>query len=92
MEISWIEHKGKKILLTDYTGIKMEKEMVAHLEKVVPLVESLEKGSKILMLVDLTGCYATPGFISRRTLSIPDHVLVGRHRNERWPQIVARFT
>jgi hypothetical protein len=63
MEISWIEHKGKKILLTDYTGIKMDKDMVAHLEKVVPLVESQEKGSKILMLVDLTGCYATPGFM-----------------------------
>lgn len=63
MELHWTEHNGKKILLNDYTGIKMEKEMIAQVEKSIPLVQQLEKGAELRMLVDLTGCFVTPGFL-----------------------------
>ncbi len=63
MDINWIEHKGKKILNVDYTGLKMEKELVALTEKTIPFFTALEKGTRVLMLVDLTGCYVTPGFL-----------------------------
>ena len=64
MDIKWIEHKSKKILFLDYTGLKMEKEMIALTERATPFIQSLEKGSKVLFLIDLTGCYVTPGFLA----------------------------
>jgi hypothetical protein len=64
MEIQWLEHKGKRILIIDYTGIRMEKDMITHLNKVVPQLNGLTKGDNLYMLSDLTGCYATPGFIN----------------------------
>lgn len=63
MEVCWIEHKGKKILVTDFTGIKLEKGMINLLNSCLPLVEALPKGSTILNFIDLTGCFTTPGFL-----------------------------
>ena len=63
MENAWIEHKGKKILVNDYTGIKLEKEMIAHLNGAVGMVASLAPGSEVLMLLDFTGTFTTPGYI-----------------------------
>jgi len=63
MEVKWIERKGRKILMVDYTGIKMEKEMIAHLNSVIPLLNDLNKGENLYVVSDLTGCFATPGFI-----------------------------
>ena len=62
MEIKWMEHNKKKVLLIDYTGIKMEKEMINLLHSAPPYLEQAE-GEPILMLTDLTGCFATPGFM-----------------------------
>lgn len=61
MEIKWLEHKGKKVLIVDYTGIKMEKDMIHHLRSAIPYIDQAEK--PLLLLSDLTGCYATPGFM-----------------------------
>jgi hypothetical protein len=63
MEVKWIEHKGRKILSIDYTGIKMEREMIAHLNSVPPFLKDVTKGDNLYAVSDLTGCYATPGFI-----------------------------
>lgn len=63
METKWIEHKGRKILLIDYTGIKMEKEMIANLNRAIPLINDLTPGNNLYIMSDLTGCYTTPGFI-----------------------------
>src|SRR5688572_30539603 len=63
MEVKWIEHKGRKILIIDYSGIKMEREMIAHLNSAVPLLSALTPGENVYIISDLTGCYATPGFI-----------------------------
>lgn len=81
MEIAWNEHKGKKILVVDYTGIKMEKEMIAHVENTVAMLHGVEKGTEIKMLVDLTGCYVTPGFLDaskKREREIVDQFKVKR--------------
>lgn len=63
MEVTWLEHNKKKVLLVDYTGIKMEKDMINHLHSVVPFFSELEKDKTVLMLTDLSGCFATPGFM-----------------------------
>ena len=63
MEVKWIEHRGRKILSIDYTGIKMEKEMIALLNSVPSFLKDLQKGENLYAITDLTGCYATPGFM-----------------------------
>ncbi len=63
MENIWIEHKGKKILVNDYTGIKLEREMIAHLNDAIGLVANLTPGTEVLMLIDFTGAFTTPGYI-----------------------------
>jgi len=62
MEIKWIEHNKKKVLLVDYTGIKMEKEMISLLNSAPPFLAEVEN-QNILILTDLTGCYTTSGFM-----------------------------
>jgi hypothetical protein len=62
MEIKWVEHNKKKVLLIDYTGLKMEKEMIQLLQQLPPYLAEGGAGT-LLMLTDLTGCFATPGFM-----------------------------
>jgi hypothetical protein len=63
MEVKWIERKEKKILLIDYTGIIMEKQLISHLQSALVLIEEVPKGENLYILTDLTGCFATPGFL-----------------------------
>lgn len=63
MEIKWQEHNGKRVLVVDYTGIKMEKDMIAHLQSAVPQIANHNQDTVLLLLTDLTGCYATSGFM-----------------------------
>lgn len=63
MELKWLEHNKKRVLFVDYTGIKIEKEMINHLNSAVAEVLNYEKDKVLLLLSDLTGCYATSGFM-----------------------------
>lgn len=63
MGIQWIEYKGNKVLYVDYSGIKMEREMVAMVNQIPPFLHDIKPGEKLLVLVDLNNCYTTPGFI-----------------------------
>jgi hypothetical protein len=64
MKSHWIEHKGKRILLLDYsnfgTNVAGVAEEIAH---VVAVIEQQPEGS-ILGLCDATGSRATPGIIA----------------------------
>ena len=63
MGINWIDHKGQKIFLIDYSGIKLEKEMIELVNKAPSYLQDVKPGEKLLMLVDLNNCYTTPGFL-----------------------------
>ncbi len=51
--IRFVEHKGKQILLEDFTNIKKEDEFIALIEKARQVVHSRPPRS-VLVLVDLT--------------------------------------
>jgi hypothetical protein len=63
MEIAWLEYNNQKVLVVDYTGIKMEKDMISHLNAAVPYISEVGMDKPLLLLTDLTGCFATPGFM-----------------------------
>ena len=58
--INWIEHKGKKILFEDYSGLK-EEEMLNVLQDTQAVYESLS--SPVPVLVDLTDANADELFL-----------------------------
>jgi hypothetical protein len=63
MENTWIDFKSKKVLVNDYTGIKMEKDMILHLHEFYKLLQVLEPGAELLVLLDFSGTFVTPGFL-----------------------------
>ena len=61
--VQWIEHKGKKILFNDYSGLRGSAftQVVEETEKAI-----LESGKKtVLVLNDLAGSYMDPSSIDR---------------------------
>ena len=69
MEIAWEEHQGKKILKVDYKGILLDSDMVAHLNKAVSMLKAVDKNEKLRFYSDVTGCFATPGFMEAAKLA-----------------------
>lgn len=63
MGASWLEHRGKRILVIDYSNIKMEKEMIAIVNAVPGLIKDIKPGEELLAFIDLTNAFATPGFL-----------------------------
>jgi hypothetical protein len=52
MEVKWIDHKGKKILLIDYHGAKDTEEMISVAKQGIEIERTLTE--KILTLADYT--------------------------------------
>jgi len=69
MEIAWEDYKGKKILKVDYRGILFDNEMVAHLNKAVSILKQEKTTDKLRFYSDVTGCFATPGFMEAAKLA-----------------------
>lgn len=61
MATTWIEHKGKPILFTDFIDCKTEQEMIANLQAAADIYES--SPIKILGLYDLSGTTVTDGYM-----------------------------
>ncbi len=60
---SWIEHKGKRVLFHDYTGLFEEKAMAA-LEGYQKFVEDID-AKRIPLLLDITGAIANDEILER---------------------------
>ncbi len=63
MGVTWIEHSNKKVLLVDFTGSILEQNMI-HLVHTLPPFLTDVGDDTILALTDITGCFATPGFVA----------------------------
>jgi len=63
MEITWTASNGKRILVIDFTGIKMEKDMVAWINKLPDYLKDLPDDHDLRLFVDMTGTFATSGFV-----------------------------
>ena len=57
--IRFVDYKGKKILLEDFTNILNEDELIGWIEKAGKVVQSQAKGS-VLVVVDLTNSRYSP--------------------------------
>jgi len=63
MPISYIEHKGKRILHADYRDLKDKEAVLENLELMKKFY--LEADHKILLLADLRGTYSNPEVMDR---------------------------
>lgn len=59
--VSWIEHKGKRVLLTNYEGLTTTEELKQVLDG--ELRESRASPRKIMVLAKLAGSSITPEFM-----------------------------
>lgn len=59
--IEKIQHKGIEILLIKYTGCASEQEMIDLMKEAAALITKENK--KYLQLTDMTGAFATPGYM-----------------------------
>ena len=57
--VQWIEHRGKKILFCNYSGIRDEDEYVQAMVETETEVLKQAPGTLILMLIDATGSHLT---------------------------------
>ena len=57
--IQWIEHKGERILLCDYSNIQDEEDFVRTVVETETEVLKQAPGTLILMLIDVTGSRVT---------------------------------
>ncbi len=62
MPISWIEHKGKRILYVDYSRLSGA-DLITTLE--AAYITVTEAPGKTLVLDDFTGAILDPGFMNR---------------------------
>jgi predicted ribosome-associated RNA-binding protein Tma20 len=60
--ITKISHKGKEIVVTDYSNLKTEVEMIELLTKAKEII--LKDNKKCLIYADYTGAYAPPRYMS----------------------------
>lgn len=63
MDIHWEVHNGKNILFVDYSGIILDEEMISHLNRAVVKLKEVKKGEVLRFFSNVTGCFATPGFL-----------------------------
>lgn len=63
MGMSYIEHKGKKVLFVDYSGCKTSEDMVALLDKVRE--EFLNTSGKFLTLNNFNNTFGTQEFMDK---------------------------
>ncbi len=62
MSLSFITHKGKRIMFIDYTSCKNIEEMIKVLEQVI--MEYEKPGGQYLTLNDFTGTYGSTEFMN----------------------------
>ena len=63
MKTGWIHYKTYEILYVDYAGGKTEEELLANLFAAKPLLQG-RQSQKIRILLDVTGSFSTPKFMS----------------------------
>ncbi len=78
MELKWEFYKGKHILEVDYKGIILDTDMVEHLNKAVAMLKEVNPKEQLLFYSDVTGCFATPGFLEAAKLA--DRELYSRYK------------
>jgi hypothetical protein len=76
MEVKWETHNGKNILIVDYSGIILDEDMIAHLNKAVAELKEVKKGEKLLLCHArfFRGCKT-----SRQRLAHRIHNQIGHH-------------
>lgn len=62
MGVEWIEHKGKKILFSNYEGCKTSEEMIGVLLKEVEELEKQEK--KSLVIANYNGSFGSAEYMN----------------------------
>ena len=62
MKVEWIEYKGKKILYTEYSGAKTDKELIDTLHKQVDILTKIT--GKTLSLVNIANTNAGPDYMA----------------------------
>lgn len=71
MGATWITHKGKRILFTDFRPCKTEAEMIAAFESGV--VEVVGSKEPVLTYNNFDGCNVTSGFLNHVRKPRPEH-------------------
>lgn len=61
MGVEWIEHKGKKILYIQYTGLKQSEMLDLIIKASQMILES--KSNEVLSLTDVTDCFINNDFM-----------------------------
>ena len=76
--VRFIEHRGQRVLLLDYSGLTDEREMLELVEERTDVVSREPRGS-VLTLADLTGVQLTKLVIQRvKEANVLDHPFVRR--------------
>ena len=63
--IQWIQHKGKRILFGNWSGIREEAEYLRAIEELEAEILKQPKGHRVLTLLDQSGSIATPAITER---------------------------
>ena len=74
MSLGWIEHKGRKILYSDFRGLR-DKEMFAQHQDALDAVR--KAAAPPLLLVNLTGAPASKRFMEELDASVRRQAIVG---------------
>jgi hypothetical protein len=76
--IRFIEHRGQRVLLLDYSGMADEREMLEMVEERTEVV-SREPRASVLTLADITGAHLTKLVVQRvKEANVLDHPFVRR--------------
>ena len=76
--VRFIEHRGQRVLLLDYSGMSDEREMLEMVEERTEIVSREPRGS-VLTLADLSGVQLTKLVIQRvKEANVLDHPFVRR--------------
>lgn len=62
MPVTWIEHKGKKIIHSDYRGYYTQEEMLANLDQLQKVIKETE--GNVLILADIRDCNVNSKFMN----------------------------
>lgn len=61
MRVNWVNHKGKKVLFSNYVGCKTAEEMIAVLHKEAETLKA--QTSKVLVMADFTDSFANDKYM-----------------------------
>lgn len=76
--VRFIEHRGQRVLLLDYSGLSDERAMLEMVEERTEIVSREPRGS-VLTLADLTGAQLTKLVVQRvKEANVLDHPFVRR--------------